>query len=138
VDKIHTLWGEHRALFGQLLRYAFTGGLASFVNIGLYHLGEGRLGLSPNVAWAMGFVAAMLVGYVIHSRWSFRGHGERGNLAKTGSRFFAVSLVSFALNSLWVWLMRELWHLPSWSPDIMALFVTPIAIFTLNRKWVFG
>ena len=46
--------------------------------------------MDPNLAWTIGFLAAVLVGYVVHSRWSFRGHGRRDNLARTGGRFFAV------------------------------------------------
>jgi putative flippase GtrA len=95
---------DFRALIGQLARYALTGGLASIVNIGVYQVGAGQFGIDPNLAWAMGFVAAMLVGYVVHSRWSFRDHGTRDNLARTGGRFLIVSLISFGLNSLWVWL----------------------------------
>jgi putative flippase GtrA len=95
---------QHSALLGQLVRYAFTGGLASIVNIGIYWVLR-RAGMDPNLAWAIGFAAAVVVGYVIHSRWSFQGHGRRDNLARTGGRFVIVSLISFALNQLWVWLL---------------------------------
>ncbi len=125
-------------LFGQLVRYALTGGLASIVNIGVYQIGAGQFGIDPNLAWTMGFVAAMLVGYVVHSRWSFRGHGKRDNLARTGGRFIVVSLVSFGLNSFWVWLLVKALELPLWSPYPLALGVTPLVVFTLNRRWVFG
>jgi putative flippase GtrA len=109
------LVGEHQEIAGQLVRYALTGGLASIVNIGVYWvLAAG--GMDPNLAWTIGFAAAVLVGYVVHSRWSFRGYGRRDNLARTGSRFVAVSLVSFALNSLWVWLLVRYFALPLWSP----------------------
>ena len=128
---------EHREIAGQLARYALTGGLASVVNIGVYWvLAAG--GMDPNLAWTIGFAAAVLVGYVVHSRWSFRGHGRRDNLARTGGRFVAVSLVSFALNSLWVWLLVRYLALPLWSPYPLVLAVTPLIVFALNRRWVFA
>ena len=128
---------EHREIAGQLVRYGLTGGLASIVNIGVYHvLAAGRM--DPNLAWTIGFLAAVLVGYVVHSRWSFRGHGRRDNLARTGGRFFAVSLVSLALNELWVWLLVTHFVLPLWSPYPLVLGVTPLIIFSLNRRWVFA
>lgn len=128
---------EHREIGGQLMRYALTGGLASIVNIGVYwFLAAG--GLDPNLAWTVGFLAAVAVGYVVHSRWSFRGHGRRDNLKRTGGRFFAVALVSFALNQLWVWLLVQHFALPLWSPYPLVLVVTPLIIFALNRKWVFA
>ena len=129
--------GEHKEVAGQLARYGLTGGLASFVNIGVYWvLAANRL--DPNLAWTIGYLAAVLVGYVVHSRWSFRGHGRRDNLARTGGRFFAVSLVSFALNQLWVWLLVRQLALPLWAPYPLVLGVTPLIIFSLNRRWVFA
>lgn len=128
---------RHPELVGQLVRYAITGGLASLVNIGVYWaLAAG--GMDPNLAWAAGFAAAVVVGYVVHSRWSFRGHGARDNLARTGGRFVAVSLVSFSLNMLWVWLLVRHLALPLWAPYPLVLGVTPLVVFALNRAWVFG
>ena len=129
--------GEWRILLGQLVRYALTGGLASIVNIGLYWVLAARAHMNPNAAWTIGFLAAVAVGYVIHSRWSFKGHGRRGNLLRTGGRFFIISLVSFALNSLWVWLFVTRIGWPIWSPYPLVLGVTPLAVFWLNRRWVF-
>lgn len=129
---------ERRALIGQLVRYALTGGLASIVNIGVYHVAAAQFAIDPNIAWTMGFIAAVLVGYITHSRWSFRGHGTRDNLARTGGRFIIVSLISFGLNSFWVWLLVQILALPLWSPYPLVLGITPLIVFTLNRKWVFG
>ena len=131
------LMRQHSELLGQLVRYALTGGLASIVNIGVYWVLAAR-GMDPNLAWAIGYVAAVLVGYVVHSRWSFRGHGRRDNLARTGGRFVIVSLVSFGLNQLWVWLLVQRLGLPLWSPYPLVIGVTPFIVFALNRKWVFG
>ena len=130
--------GERRALLGQLVRYVVTGGLASVVNIGVYWLLAARFALDVRIAWTIGFAAAVVVGYVVHSRWSFRGHGRRDNVARTGSRFVIVSLVSFGLNLLWVWLLVKLLGWPLWSPYPLVLGVTPLVVFTLNRAWVFG
>jgi putative flippase GtrA len=72
----------------------------------------------------------------MHSQWSFRGHGsERDH--RTKARFVIVSIVSYALNSFWVWLLYS--HL-GWgraAPIVPMLFVTPLVTFTLNRQWVF-
>jgi putative flippase GtrA len=131
------LIGEHKEIAGQLVRYGLTGGVASIVNIGVYWVLAAN-GMDPNLAWTAGFLAAVLVGYVVHSRWSFRGHGRRDNLARTGGRFFAVSLVSFGLNQLWVWLLVRHFALPLWAPYPLVLGVTPLIVFSLNRRWVFA
>ena len=133
----HALIRRHSDLLGQLVRYGLTGGLATLVNIAVYWV-LGLRGMDPNLAWTFGYVAAVLVGYVVHSRWSFRGHGRRDNLARTGGRFVVVSLVSFGLNQLWVWLLVQRLGLPLWSPYPLVIGVTPFIVFALNRKWVFG
>lgn len=130
-------FGRHRVLLGQLVRYGVTGGLASFVNIAIYWVGATFLGIDPNLAMFWGYVGAVAVGYVVHSRWSFRGHGRRDNLARTGGRFILVSLVSFALNSFWVWWLVRYLGGPTWWPIPLVLGATPLLVFWLNRRWVF-
>lgn len=126
------------ALLGQLVRYGITGGLASLVNIGIYHAGVKLFGIDPNLAWTIGFLGAALTGYLVHSRWSFKGHGRRDDLWRNSSRFIVVSLISFALNSFWVWLLVRHFVLPIWAPYPFALGLTPLLVFWLNRQWVFG
>jgi len=129
--------GRHRELFGQLVRYGLTGGLASIVHLVIYWVGATLAGIPALIANLLGYFAAVIVGYVIHSRWSFRGHGRRDNLARTGTRFVIVSLVSLGLNSLWVWLFVERLDGPTWWPMPFMLGVTPLVVFWLNRRWVF-
>src|SRR3954469_10289030 len=62
------LIGEHKEIAGQLVRYGLTGGLSSFVNIGVYWVLAAQ-GMDPNLAWTIGFLAAVMTGYVVHSRW---------------------------------------------------------------------
>ena len=131
-------WARYRELLGQLIRYGITGGLASVVHLGLYWTLAELAKVAPLIANFIGFVGALIVGYTIHSHWSFRGHGRRGNLARTGGRFFAVSLVGLALNSFWVWLFVERLGGATWWPMPFMLFVTPLAVFYLNRRWVFA
>ncbi|AGH49380.1 MULTISPECIES: GtrA family protein [Sphingomonadales] len=131
-------WAQYRALLAQFFRYALTGGLASFVHLGLYWSLAELAGVAPMVSNLLGFSAAVVVGYVIHSHWSFRGHGRRGNLARTGGRFIAVSLVGLALNSFWVWLFVERLGGPTWWPMPFMVTATPLLVFWLNRRWVFA
>lgn len=130
--------GRLSVLIGQLGRFAISGGLATALNVAVYWIVAVPLRVEPLLANLLGYLAAMLSGYVLHSRWSFKGHGRRDDPLRTTSRFFIVSLVSLALNSLWVWLLTGLFGLtPSW-PIIPMLLVTPLATFELNRRWVFA
>ena len=128
---------ERMALLGQLVRYGITGLVASLVNIGIYHGCVTLGGLDPNLAWTIGFFGAAGAGYVMHGAFSFRGHGGRDRQHVRIGRFIIVSLISFALNSLWVWLLVVYMDLPLWAPYPLVLCVTPLLVFWLNRQWVF-
>lgn len=129
---------EHRQIAGQLFRFLISGGLVTALGVGVYALVALVLKWHPQLGNLLAYLAAAATGYLLHSRWSFRGHGKRDNLARTGSRFLIVSFVSLGLNSFWVWLMTEPLALsPAW-PILPMLFVTPLVTFTLNRQWVFA
>jgi putative flippase GtrA len=127
------------ALFGQLIRYALTGGFITALGAALYWVTATFMGVHPLLANVLAYALCVAIGYVLHSRWSFKDHGSRDNPTKRTSRFFLVSLISFALNSLFVWILTgPLLDGPTWWPVLPMLFVTPLVTFALNRRWVFA
>lgn len=131
-----TLPPERRAIIGQLLRFLVSGGIVTALGVGVYALVALVLRWHPQVGNLLAYATAMMTGYVLHSRWSFRDHGGT-RTGGTMGRFLTVSLISLALNSFWVWLTTEPLGLsPAW-PILPMLFVTPLVTFTLNRQWVF-
>ncbi|PTQ13458.1 polysaccharide biosynthesis protein GtrA [Sphingomonas oleivorans] len=126
-----------REMLAQFIRYGLTGGFVTGVYALVYAAMVQALHVAPLIANVAGYAVAVVLGYVLHSRWSFRGHGRRDNVARTGGKFVAVSLLSFGLNSLWVWLITGLLHLPPLLPLIPIATVTPVIVFWLNRVWVF-
>lgn len=132
--------GALPALFGQLIRFGLVGGFVT----GLYALVYSPLAkfeiVSPQIANLAGYFVAMVTGYILHSRWSFRDHGTRDNTARTTGRFFIVSLVSLGLNALFVFILTapNMLDGPWWWPLLPILFFTPLVTFTLNRQWVFA
>lgn len=134
---------EHRVVLGQVVRFFFTGGFVTLLYAIVYSaVIELPLPVPPNrhlqLGNLSGYLVAVGVGYVMHSRWSFRGHGSRDNLRRTTSRFFIVSLISFALNAFWTWFLATKLGWEEHTPLIPICFVTPLVTFTLNRKWVFA
>jgi len=79
---------------------------------------------------------AVSLGFVLHSRWSFRGHGKREDRAMK-IKFFAVQGSGFLLNEAFTWFLTGPMHGPTWWPLIPAIFFTPLATFLLNRQLVF-
>lgn len=136
---LSTIPPERRAILLQVIRFAIVGGLVTLLH-GLVYSPLAKYEItSPQVANLFGYLAAMISGYFLHSHFSFRGHGSRDNPAGTGSRFFVVSLVSYGLNALFVFILTDSRMLdgPWWWPLIAFFFVTPLVTFTLNRLWVF-
>ena len=125
-------------VFGQVIRFGLVGGFVTLVGGAAYYIPATFMGVPPLLANLLAYVVAMGLGYVLHSTVSFKGHGSRDNPARRTGRFFVVSLVSLALNSLWVWTLTGLLDGPTWWPLVPMLFVTPAVTFALNRQWVFG
>jgi putative flippase GtrA len=133
---LSTISPERRAILSQLLRFLISGALVTLLGVAVYAVVALVLGWHPQLGNLLAYFVAMATGYVMHSRWSFRDHGERTK--STALKFVIVSLISLGLNSLWVALITGPLGLgPAW-PILPMLFVTPAVTFTLNRYWVFG
>jgi putative flippase GtrA len=123
-------------MLGQLTRFIVSGAFVTALGVGVYAIVALVLRWHPQLGNFRAYAVAMATGYVMHSRWSFRGHGaERDHRTKV--RFVIVSLISYALNSFWVWLLFTQLQLGRAAPILPMLFVTPAVTFLLNRQWVF-
>ena len=123
-------------MLGQLMRFIVSGAFVTALGVGVYAIVALVLRWHPQLGNFLAYAVAMATGYVMHSRWSFRGHGaERDHRTKV--RFVIVSLMSYALNSFWVWLLFTQLQLGRAAPIAPMLFVTPAVTFLLNRQWVF-
>jgi len=124
-------------ILGQIVRFGLVGGFVTGLGAAVY-LVAAYAGVAPLLANFLSYLMAMASGYVLHSRVSFRGHGSRDNPGRRTFRFVVVSLVSLALNSLFVWAMTGPLGLPLWTPVITMIFVVPLVTFALQRRWVFA
>jgi putative flippase GtrA len=122
--------------FGQLVRFAIVGfSLAALYSAIYWYLAT--YVMPPVVAVLIAFLVAVSIGFVLHSRWSFRGHGKAEDRAMK-VKFLAVQGSGFLLNEAFTWVLTgPLVHGPTWWPLVPAIFVTPLATFALNRQLVF-
>ena len=122
---------------GQLIRFVATGLGVTAVYAALYWPLATYV-MNPNLAVAIAFVLATIVGRFAHGAISFAGHGRRDRA--TVQKFFAVQTLGFALNQLFTWIAvtGPFLHGPTWWPLVPAVFVTPLVTFELNRRWVFA
>ena len=122
--------------FGQLIRFAIVGfSLAGVYSVIYWYLAT--YVMAPMLAVVIAFLVSVSIGFVLHSRWSFRGHGARED-RRLKIKFLLVQSSGFLLNEAFTWVLTgPLVNGPTWWPLIPAIFVTPLATFLLNRQWVF-
>lgn len=121
--------------FGQLVRFAIVGFSLAGVYSAIYWYLATYV-MPPMLAVVAAFLVAVSLGFILHSRWSFRGHGKREDRAMK-LKFLAVQSAGFLLNEAFTWVLTGPMHGPTWWPLIPAIFVTPLATYILNRQLVF-
>lgn len=121
----------------QIVRYTISGALLVLFYSAIYWTAAVPLGIRPLVANTLAFAATLAAGWLIHSRWSFHGHGPRRRPGAAVARFLLVNLAGYALNSFWVWLIVERLGQSVGLSILPIATVTPAASFWLNRRWTF-
>jgi putative flippase GtrA len=119
----------------QLLRFALVGFFLAGVYSAIYYYLATYV-MAPVAAVVIAFLVSVSIGFIMHSRWSFRGHGARED-RQLKIKFLLVQGSGFLLNEAFTWALTGPLHGPTWWPLIPAIFVTPFATFALNRQWVF-
>ncbi|MET0240286.1 MAG: GtrA family protein [Sphingobium sp.] len=122
---------------GQIIRYGIVGGAVTGLQVAVYWLLSAMAGVEPQLANVAGYLCAVVTGYFAHGAITFRGHGAGQGGSGRMVRFAAVSLLSLALNALWVWIGVTWLHGPLWGPILPMGLVTPGVVFVLNRQWVY-
>jgi putative flippase GtrA len=134
--KLPELSPERRTILAQLVRFVISGAFVTALGVAVYALVALVLRWHPQLGNLLAYLIAVGSGYLMHSRWSFRDHGGK-RTRSTQIRFVVVSLISYALNSFWVWLLFTHLEWGREAPIVPMLFVTPLVTFVLNRQWVF-
>jgi putative flippase GtrA len=120
----------------QLVRFALVGFFLAGIYSAIYWY-LATFVMPPMLAVVIAFLVAVSIGFVLHSRWSFRGHGKRED-RRMKMKFLAVQSSGFFLNEAFTWILTGPMNGPTWWPLVPAIFVTPLATYLLNRQLVFG
>ena len=120
----------------QLIRYAIAGFCVTQFSALIYSVLAIAFHVAPLLANVASTCCGVVVGYVVHDRWSFAEGEARNDVAKL-ARFLMATMLGFAVNSLWVWLLVTTLRLPPLAPVPLMMFVTPWVSFFINRYWVF-
>ena len=121
--------------FGQLVRFAIVGFSLAALYSAIYWVLATYV-MAPMLAVVVAFLVAVSIGFVLHSRWSFLGHGAAED-HRLKVKFLAVQGSGFLLNEAFTYVLTGPMHGPTWWPLVPAIFVTPLATFALNKQLVF-
>jgi putative flippase GtrA len=127
-------------IVGQLVRFGVVGAISTVI-YALVYLPLADFVLAQGwavVAVPPAFLAAAAVGFVLHSGWSFRGHGSRDRSGRQHLKFLLVQGFGMLLNMAFTWVLTGPLGQPTWTPLIPVVLVTPLATFALYRLWVFA
>lgn len=129
-EKLQILW--------QVIRFGIVGLALTVCVAGSYWAIADVLHVDPMISLTMVYAVFTAIGYISHSRVSFRGHGARDKVHIRSARYLVTNGLGFASNQFFVWVLVKQLGGPTWWPIVPIIFVTPILTFTLNRRWVFG
>ena len=125
---------------GQLARFAIAGGISTIVYSAVYLPLTAYVFPAKRAVLAVpfAFAVAVTIGFFLHSRWSFKGHGTRTPGRSQQAKFVLVQASGVALNALVTWVGTALLGYPAWAPLLPAVLVATIFTFILNRWLVFA
>jgi putative flippase GtrA len=126
--------------FAQAVRYGLAGAITAMIYSSIYLALAGTVFPDGRAVMAVpfAFATALIAGFLLHSRWSFAGHGTRENSGRQHCRFLAVHSAGFALNMAFTWFLTARLGAPVWAPLVPTVTITPGLSFLLQRRWVFA
>lgn len=118
----------------SLIRFGFSGALATLTHAILFVLLVEWANLRPLYAAVPAFLAAVGVSYSLNYSWAFKADGPHQVMLP---RFLLVALAGLGLNLLITWAIVDVAHL--WYGYALAAIVTlvPSMTYLMSKFWVF-
>lgn len=136
LDRLKSAWHE-RALALKALSFGLVGLVNSAIDFAVFSLAYYYLGLPIIVANTLAWVVAVSGSYVMNSTITF-AHESGRKLAFHRYIGFALSQVAgFLANTVTVWCLVELVHIPAWAAKVAAIGVSFAVNFSLSHFVVF-
>ncbi len=120
--------------FWRVARFSVVGIVATVVHVSVAILVIDYAGVSPVAGSVIGFLAAFLISYIGHFRFTFQ---VRGRYRDYVLRFAVGSLVSFVLSTVLVWVLTGPLRVDAKLALVATGIVVPITNYLINRLWVF-
>jgi len=124
------------ASWWQLVKFGLVGGSGYVINLAVFALLSGNLGVHHAIAAVGAFCVAVTSNFFWNRHWTFRaGHGHAGFQA---ARFFAVSVVALLVNLVVLEVLVAYTSLGDLSAQAIAVAVAMPFNFLGNKLWTFA
>lgn len=120
----------------SIVKYALVGLLGTAIHWGLLIALVEWAGVHPVAGSALGFLAVLMISYILNSKWTFRRTGE-GMDMKQFIRYTIVSSSGLLINTIVMYASVELLSLPYWLGQAFVTIVVPLHNYAINRLWTF-
>ncbi len=127
---------RQRASWVQLLKFGLVGGSGYLINLAVFALLAGNLGVYHSVAAIGAFCVAVTNNFLWNRYWTF-GPGE-GPASFQAARFFAVSIASLALNLVVLEALLASELCGELTAQAIAVAVAMPFNFLGNKLWTFA
>lgn len=127
---------RHPANWVQLLKFGLVGGSGYLINLAVFALLTGNLGVHHVAAAVGAFAVAVTNNFLWNRHWTF-GPGD-GPAHFQAARFFAVSLASLALNIAVLQLLLSTGATGELTAQAIAVAAAMPFNFLGNRLWTFA
>ncbi len=136
---------EWRPLITKFIKFAVVGASGAVIDFGLTALCKGIFGIPELLSNAIGFTVAATSNYFLNRVWTWRSTSKEVGVEY--AKFFFVSLVGLGLNSLIVFLLKDISIVPRfvettldwdfWVAKIIATAVVMVWNFVANNFFTF-
>lgn len=120
----------------QLLKFGIVGGSGYLINLGVFAVLAGSLGIHHSIAAVGAFCVAVTSNFLWNRHWTF-GPGD-GPAGFQAARFFAVSLASLGLNLIVLEALIASEAVGELTAQAIAVAVAMPFNFLGNKLWTFS
>ena len=136
---------EWRPLITKFIKFAVVGASGAVIDFGLTALCKGIFGIPELLSNAIGFTVAATSNYFLNRVWTWRSTSKEVGIEY--AKFFFVSLVGLGLNSLIVFLLKDISIVPRfvdttldwdfWVAKVIATAIVMVWNFLANNYFTF-
>ena len=136
---------EVKSLIKRFVKFGAVGTSGAVIDFGLTAFCKGILGIPELLANAIGFTVAATSNYFLNRVWTWRSTSKEVGVEY--AKFFFVSLIGLGLNSLFVFLLKDISLVPRfvdttldwdfWVAKIIATAIVMVWNFLANNFFTF-